>query len=198
MMDPMATRREFLASSCYALGGAWLAVHLPAIEAAGAYARLAATQNREFEVFTAQEARAFAAFAERILPTDDTPGAREAGVVHFADRALSSFGQPMLLSIRAGLADLEARTKAKHRRAAEFASLTPRQQDGLIRTMEDAVFFENGRLLTVMGMFADPSYGGNQGSAGWRLIGFEERGAYRPPFGYYDAEYERQRAGGAR
>jgi gluconate 2-dehydrogenase gamma chain len=198
MMDPLATRRQFLASSCYALGGAWLAVHLPAIEAAGAYARLAAAENRSFEVLTPREARAFAAFAERIFPTDDTPGAREAGVVHFADRALSSFGEPLLLSIRAGLADLEAKTKAKHRQATEFSSLTPRQQDGLIRAIEDSVFFGNGRLLTIMGMFADPSYGGNQDGVGWRLLGFEERGAYAPPFGYYDAEYERRRAEGGR
>jgi gluconate 2-dehydrogenase gamma chain len=39
-----------------------------------------------------------------------------------------------------------------------------------------------------MGFLADPSYGGNRGQVGWKLIGFEPKPAWKPPFGYYDAE----------
>lgn len=198
MTDQTSSRRDFLATSAHTLGGAWLALNLPAIEAAGAYARRAVAEGHSFDVLTPQEARAFAAFAERIIPSDGTPGAREAGVIYFVDRALGTFTAPILLSIRSGLADLDVRTRSKHRQAVDFASLTPRQQDALIRSIEDSVFFDNGRLLTVMGMFADPSYGGNRGHVGWRLLGFEDRGAYQPPFGHYDAESMRERLGGGR
>jgi gluconate 2-dehydrogenase gamma chain len=37
-----------------------------------------------------------------------------------------------------------------------------------------------------MGFFGDPSYGGNRDQAGWKLIGFEDKHQYEPPFGYYD------------
>jgi gluconate 2-dehydrogenase gamma chain len=40
---------------------------------------------------TASEAADIDAVAARIVPTDDTPGAREAGVVYFIDRALATF-----------------------------------------------------------------------------------------------------------
>jgi hypothetical protein len=36
-------------------------------------------------------------------------------------------------------------------------------------------------------MFAMPSWGGNRERAGWALLGFDNRHAWQPPFGYYDA-----------
>jgi hypothetical protein len=38
----------------------------------------------------------------------------------------------------------------------------------------------------MMGMFSNPSYGGNHQKSGWKMIGFEDRFAWSPPFGYYD------------
>jgi hypothetical protein len=38
-----------------------------------------------------------------------------------------------------------------------------------------------------MGFLGHPSHGGNRDLAGWKLIGFEDRAAFEPPFGYYDA-----------
>jgi gluconate 2-dehydrogenase gamma chain len=38
------------------------------------------------------------------------------------------------------------------------------------------------------GFLGNPSYGGNRDRIGWKLIGFEDRMAYQPPFGYYDAQ----------
>ena len=42
-------------------------------------------QPERFEVFTAAEAADIRAIAARIVPTTDTPGATEAGVVYFID-----------------------------------------------------------------------------------------------------------------
>ncbi len=36
-------------------------------------------------------------------------------------------------------------------------------------------------------MFALPVYGGNKGYAGWKVLGFDHRHAWVPPFGHYDA-----------
>jgi hypothetical protein len=44
-------------------------------------------------------------------------------------------------------------------------------------------------MLTVIGMFTMPAYGGNRGGAGWKLLGFEDSHAFHPPFGYYDRDY---------
>jgi hypothetical protein len=52
---------------------------------------------------------------------------------------------------------------------------------------ETAGFFELLRTHTLYGFLGNPSYGGNRDRAGWKLIGFEDRMAYQPPFGYYDA-----------
>jgi gluconate 2-dehydrogenase gamma chain len=41
--------------------------------------------------------------------------------------------------------------------------------------------------LTVAGMFALPSYGGNRDHIGWKLLGFTHQHVWAPPFGFYDA-----------
>jgi len=198
-MDPSGlSRREFAAASASTLGGAWLLLHLPAIEAAAAWARTAARERRGFQVLTAGEARALEAIAEQILPADDTPGARGLGVIHFMDRALGSFAATLLEPIRAGLADVDAKAREADPPAGSFDALPPERQRELLADVEFSDFFFLARMLTLMGALADPSYGGNRDGGGWRLIGFEDRGAYQPPFGHYDREQaSRPSRGGA-
>jgi len=38
----------------------------------------------------------------------------------------------------------------------------------------------------------NPSFGSNQRETGWMQIGFEDRMAYRPPFGYYHAQVKEE------
>src|SRR5262249_41738596 len=90
--------------------------------------------------------------------------------------------QPLYLK---GLKQLDARVR-KHR-ASGFAALRPDQQDKLLKQIEKTRFFEVVRSHTVMGFFSSPEYGGNHDLVGWKLIGFEDRFFYKPPFGYYDA-----------
>jgi hypothetical protein len=44
-------------------------------------------------------------------------------------------------------------------------------------------------LLTLVGMFALPKYGGNRDGVGWKLLGFQDQHIFEPPFGYYDRDY---------
>jgi gluconate 2-dehydrogenase gamma chain len=186
MDRPTLSRREFASASAAALGGAWLLLHLPAIEAAAARVRGAVRERSGFRVLTPAEAATFEALAEHIFPTTDTPGARALGVVRFADHALGSFSASMLEPIRAGLAELDARARNIDPTAGSFDRLPAERQAALVADIEFSDFFFLVRTLTLMGVFADPSYGGNRDRAGWALIGFEHRGAYRPPFGHYD------------
>ena len=58
----------------------------------------------------------------------------------------------------------------------------------MLKSIEKTPFFGQTRFATVVGMFGNPSYGGNAGEVGWKLLGFQAHGIYPPPFGYYDAE----------
>lgn len=191
-MNPLSSRRDFVASSGTVLGGAWLVLHLPAIEAAAAHARRALARHAPFEILTPEEARELEAIAAQIIPTDDTPGAREAGVIYFMDKALGTFAAPLLDPIRGGLPDLLKAAQARNAEVRAFSQLTVEQQTDVLRSMEQTPFFGMVRMLTVAGMFGDPSYGGNQDRAGWRLIGFDGGHAHQPPFGYYDANPPRE------
>lgn len=189
----LSSRRDFLATSGTVFGGAWLAANLPAVEALAAWARTAAEEGRPFAVLTEEEARELGAVAERILPADELgPGALEVGVVHFIDRALDTFAAGALEIVRSGLGELATAVGSE---GDAFSALGPEAQDEILRTLEQTPFFGVVWTLTVMGFFGDPSWGGNRDRAGWRLIGFEDAGAYQPPFGHYDAEHAREGGG---
>lgn len=185
MPDSVSTRREFLAQA----GGAWLAMQLPLLSTLAACARDAAERGQPLTTLTAAEGRAFTAFAARIIPTDDTPGATEAGAVHFADHALAGPFAGMLEPVRAGLAELDATADREH--GTRFDELADDEQDAIISALEEAgsPFFFSARMLTILGVFADPSYGGNRNGAGHAVLGIEHPQAFQPPFGHYDAEY---------
>lgn len=146
---------------------------------------------RVLQVFTTEQAREVEAIAARIIPTTDTPGATEAGVIWFIDGALNTFasddGKPRVL---AGLAALPAAVAAAHPGQSRFADLTAEQQDAMLTTMEQSEqfgpFFGELRFATVAGMFALPSHGGNADFTGWKLLGLEHVYEYQPPFGWYD------------
>jgi hypothetical protein len=140
---------------------------------------------------TAAEAADVEAVAAQIIPTDDTPGAREAGAVHFIDRALATFLSHLAVDYRAQLAEFQAafRKQQAAAGAASFASLASEQQIEYLKTVDRTPFFEATRLLTLIGMFTMPKYGGNRDGIGWKLIGFEDQHAFYPPFGFYDRDY---------
>jgi gluconate 2-dehydrogenase gamma chain len=139
--------------------------------------------------FNAADAADVEAVAAQIVPSDDTPGAREAGVVYFIDRALATFYAQLAGDYRAQLAAFQSACRARHPDAVSFASLTSEQQIAYLRRVDETPFFNMTRLLTLLGMFSLPAYGGNRDGVGWTLIGFEDAHVFRPPFGYYDRDY---------
>ena len=185
------TRRDFLQTTGSALSGAWLAMHLPALEEAGLYARDAAAAGRAFETLTPDEARVLQAVASRFYPTTETPGANEAGVVHFMDRSLGTFWSWLLDPLRDGLAAMAGKVAEDPGAGEDFAALTVQDQDAVLGWLaeEQPTAFFVVQLLVAGGMFGDPSLGGNRDKVGWQLIGFDDRHVWEPPFGHYDREY---------
>ena len=138
---------------------------------------------------TATEAADLEAVASQIIPTDGFPGAREAGVVHFIDRALGTFFSQLAGDYRSQLTTFQAGYRNRYPAARSFASLTSEQQVEWLKSVDHTPFFTTTHLLTLLGMFTLPAYGGNRDRVGWKLIGFEDTHAFYPPFGYYDRDY---------
>jgi gluconate 2-dehydrogenase gamma chain len=145
--------------------------------------------GRTLSLLSAAEASDIEAVAAQIIPTDDSPGAREAGVVYFIDRALATFLSQLAVDYRGQLSAFQGRFRERHPSAASFASLTSAQQVEYLTTIDQTPFFTTTRLLTLLGMFSQPAYGGNRDGVGWKLLGFEDAHVFRPPFGYYDRDY---------
>ena len=83
-MQDALSRRSFLVSGVTGLSTAWVAANWPAALAAAQHAR-ASTQSGvppKFEFFTPEQAAEIDALTACIIPSDETPGAREAGVVY--------------------------------------------------------------------------------------------------------------------
>jgi gluconate 2-dehydrogenase gamma chain len=142
------------------------------------------------------EARTVEAVAERVIPAaGSSPGAAQAGVVYYVDRAISGFSTGLQGLYRRGLRELAALTRRNF--SAEFAELSAGQQDQVVSFLlgppvagvqdgDQAPAIDPGqadvellrRLFTVIrehtveGFFCDPAYGGNRDAAGWRLVGF--------------------------
>src|SRR6266481_4975165 len=172
-------RRNFLTRAGSAVSAVWISAHWPAIVAAAEHAHQAAksASPAKFQFFSPEQAVEIDAITARIIPSDETPGAREAGVVYFIDRALTT-----------------------------FSSVTPEQQDKILHSFDDQAaggrgiyrasadaspFFETVRVHTIVGFLVDPESGrgGNRDAVGWKLIGRDREHMFQPPFGYYDKDY---------
>lgn len=181
------SRRLFLQSAGALTGSTYLRLLAPGIAAISQAACSARDQGAAFEVLGAPEARDFAAIAARIIPTTDTPGATEAGVIHFIDKAFAAEMQGQLDFARSGLEAFNEALSARHG-ARHLDELDDDVQDAFLATREDSPFFEMMRAMTIFGFFSMPKYGGNRDKVGWELVGFVgDHGPWTYPFGYYDA-----------
>ncbi|HEY5760715.1 MAG TPA: gluconate 2-dehydrogenase subunit 3 family protein [Steroidobacter sp.] len=189
-VDERLSRRLFLSAAAGMLGVASLPFEWA--EAAHAAHEAVAAQRGDavaFNFLTTNESADVAAIAAQIIPTDQSPGAQEAGVVYFIDRALGTLFPRLASDFRSQLAEFVSFCRNRNSGAASFAALSSEQQIELLHAVEHTPFFATMRLLTVLGMFSMPAYGGNGHNLGWTLLGFEDQHAFAPPFGYYDRDY---------
>lgn len=162
----------------------------PALIAMTEAACTARDESAAFVTLGVAEAADLAAIAARILPTTDTPGASEAGVIYFIDRALGAEMKSNVERVRAGLTALNADKRP-------FAEDDDEAQDRRLAEIENDAFFDVMWALTIFGFFSMSKHGGNQENVAWDLIGFEgNHGAWTYPFGHYDAEHAKENSSG--
>ena len=200
------SRRDFLLRAGTGLSVTWVTAHWSDLLSAATHAHNAAksTTPPNFEFLTPEEATEIEAITARIIPTDETPGAREAGVVYFIDRGLATFGANDQKTYREGLPELLGRVGEMFPGTAKFSGLTTEQQDEVLHSFDEGavatgrafrarpgaqIFFETVRQHTIAGYLVDPDYGGNHDGVGWKVIGRDREHMFQPPFGYYDKDY---------
>ena len=199
------SRRNFLSRGGAAVSAVWLSAHWPAMVAAAEHAHQAAKSSAppKFQFFTPEQAVEIGAITACIIPSDETPGAREAGVLYFIDRALTTFAVNDQKTYREGLPGLQLRVRELFPNVEKFSTATPEQQDHVLHTFDDKAdygrgfrpnataqpFFETIRVHTIVGFLIDPDSGGNRDAVGWKVIGRDPEHAFQPPFGYYDKDY---------
>lgn len=179
-------RRAFLENVGGGAASALLGASLIDLRRAGEFAAKVSPQE-PWQFFTPQQARLFDAVSAQIVPSDGTPGAREAHVVRFADHSLATFLKGPAADVKKALTALDKFSRA----AAGAKAFEERDNADQIKVLtafekKNGDSFRALRQLTMAGMFSHPEHGGNFEKTGWKLIGYEDRYSWAPPFGFYD------------
>jgi gluconate 2-dehydrogenase gamma chain len=197
-----STRRSFLEGAAASFGLLLISSLTPDL-VARAEAYIAGGKPLRF--LTPQQAADFEAFSAQIIPTDATPGAREAGAVYFVDYVLAEINPEQQADFRTAMSALASQAVETVPGAKSFSSLISEQQIAAMKAMESATSakpdanapapatmpraaaFAILRASVLLGTFSDPALGGNREKIGWKLINFDDQAYWAPPFGYYDA-----------
>jgi gluconate 2-dehydrogenase gamma chain len=179
-------RRHFITLSATSLGG--VLVYTLAREPIRVHAQETQPKNVKVPLrfFTEEQARAVAAAAAQIFPSDESgPGANEAGVVLYIDRQLAGpYGHDRFRYTSAPFepgvpeqgyqgSDSPAQLYREGlKQIRGLHRLSPSEQLAALTRIESTPFFSLLRTHTIEGMFCDPMHGGNAGLIGWQLIGF--------------------------
>lgn len=130
------------------------------------------------KTFTDAEWLTLSAAVDRIIPRDEDPGALDAKVPEYIDRMLQTEAlTQMRQNFVPGVAALERRAQRMFQKP--FHQATAAQQDELLEIFKNSPdksgesrWYEMLVVLVLEGFLGDPSYGGNQGEVGWKLVGF--------------------------
>lgn len=191
MSESTVSRRAFMAATA-GVGGVFLAAGwTDAAEAAErALARSAAGAPVRYKALAVADANDIIALTAQIFPSDGTPGAKEAGVVHFVDQSLAKNAKELTAPIADLMAHINGEAAKRFPGNGRVAALADADQHALVAWLEKEQPNSFGFLkgMAVAGMFAMPARGGNRNKAGWKLIGFKDQFSWQAPYGWYDAE----------
>lgn len=130
---------------------------------------------------TEAEALLVDAITEQIIPTDQDPGAIQAGVTHFIDKQLAGRHRRHQPTYRSGLAGVQ---ETSHSRFGKpFEQLAWNDQTSVLKALESGqapgaawkelsprAFFELIRDHTLQGFYGSPRHGGNRDYASYRML----------------------------
>ena len=130
------------------------------------------------KVFTLQQAATVEAFCEQIVPSDDYPGAKTAGVLYFIDHALAD---PLARFRPRYDEGLELVNRISQKKFGDVPSgISSSQQIALLQALESGEaagrtgqeLFSMIRRHTMQGYYGDPQLGGNRGGLSWKMLNF--------------------------
>lgn len=137
------------------------------------------SQQPPYKIFTVSQAAMVGAIAEQLVPEDEYPGGKEAGVVQFIDAKLAGpYGKFYVDRYQSGLKLVD---KVSHEFAGrDFVSLNSVQQKKVLSSLEAGIegeptareFFGLIREHTFEGYYGDPQHGANKNGESWKMIGF--------------------------
>ena len=135
-----------------------------------------------FRFFTREEADCLVAVCESIIPADDMPGAREAGVIYYIDKQVMGPFKKFQRVYREGLTAF--RQDCIGIMSGGFESLDPDQQMkflGMVEkdhpdlrswpSLKPSVFFNMVVNHTMQGFYGAPRHGGNKDYVSYRMLG---------------------------
>jgi len=170
-MSNSMDRRDFLKAA----GGTVAIASLPAM---GATVQRSLASGCKF--FTGPQAALVESIAEQMIPADDTPGGKAAGVVFYIDGVLAGpFGKFYRTSYEEGLAMIDATSQKQF--GGAFASVGSEHQAAILEAVQSGhsrrefrhEFFGLVWRHVMEGYYGDPEHGGNRDGASWKMIGFE-------------------------
>lgn len=144
----MNTRREFVV-----IGAASVAVPLYAAPS----------------FFTPAEASLVEIVTGHIIPKDDTPGAIEAGVVHYIDRQLAGPLNRFAPLYREGLPAFEPLRQLDSSGQLSFLNEVEKGTRGASAARLFNVLIDH----TMQGFYGSPAHGGNQDEVSWKMLGVQ-------------------------
>ena len=130
---------------------------------------------------TVQESILLDALVEQIIPTDEWPGGRDAGVTSFIDQQLTGPYTRYQEIYSKGLLAIQATCKIKFKK--QFEELPFVEQTRFLETMEagktEGQHFENGfdqqffrmiREHSMQGYYGSPRHGGNKNNISYKML----------------------------
>jgi gluconate 2-dehydrogenase gamma chain len=181
-----SSRRAFLhqcaiCAGAMALPPAWAALLIPSQRPSARQVPLSKQSPVSFQYLASEQVLTVEAVTEQIIPADDEPGAKWAGVVHYIDLGLAGKFRRFRPLYEAGLKQLGSLAQTRSSKA--FWALDFSTQKQLLEKLEQdtssvgggpsgAEFFKRAREDTLCGFFGEPKYGGNKEFIGWKILKF--------------------------
>jgi len=180
-------RREFLhrcavCAGVVALPSAWLKLlSVAQPTSSDSLNPPAAGSGLAFRFFSRMQAATVEAMMDQIIPADQDPGAKWAGVVHYIDLALAGDLRDFRPTYVKGIERVNTNSRTLGGKVfadLQFVDQTKvveeleRDQTEVVEKLTGKAFFELVRRHTLEGFFGDPKYGGNRESVGWKILNF--------------------------
>ena len=139
-----------------------------------------ATKTPYYQSFTKEEAACLIALCEQIIPTDEYPGATDAGVIHFIDKQSKLRFPNEKTLFKNGVASLQSWCKITHNQM--FEELDAPTQIAVMQSMEKneiksdlwkvspKEFFEKLLVRTMQGFYGSPRHGGNKDYVSFKMM----------------------------